>query len=1001
MRATLVVALGCGGRADVVPGFPLTSAVLSELSDVRPFVLRLFDGETYRDCTPRDTLSIISAATCAPIPGDVLRRIGIRAPVISEAARATHSTDAIWALTLLDLVATPVDPRKLDRVIGVLREVRAREPALALVGNHLAIAHALRANARDDARDVFAALDEVERTALRDSASASLRYNRARLHALVGTSRRAREEWTRVITVERDGEWRADAEAQLAALPPLSTSPFVEVTPAAIAHDPQGAREFALDSLRARWARAKIAGDETNASRAAHQLQTVATELLRLHGDSSVMNVAREISDGTVADAVLRSVQGIEAYRRTQYDSTIMLLEPAVQSLVGVDANANADWGALMLGAAYLAQRRYDLSLQTLEASAERAERRHDLALRARVVWATGIVLGRSGRMDDAERRFAEAHQIFASLGEWRNAGLMTVALSDVQHFLGRSLEAAHSALRGLTSITRHGALNREEDLLVGADLLLNLGRPRAALHLLSEAALVSGQSTRAKDLPETLARMADVQRALGDGAGAVASVRTARPLLVQIGDSAMRSRIAAELDRSESRIVGDSAPARALRLIDAARMHFATNTLDDVPLLSERARMKLALGDSAAAEADLSGSIRRARAQARTATPAQARQLVAMLRASRRILIDVALARGDTVAAYAETVRLSTIGLDDEVTMRPISSAAAVASTELRFVVSPQSVLSWATSSGGRTVSRAALSRDSLASEITRFVNLLRLGDDTAATHAIGRELYSALIAPHASLLSTATTLDVHMDDVLFDLPVAALRDDEGRLLGERFSIRYIVAARTGRDSPRKLASSVPLLIGDPAWRRAEHPELEPLRRADAEVREVAALYPESVVLTGATATKAELIKQLPRHAVVHFAGHSRVVLERPETSHLVLAGGTSYSDGVLSAAEISQMDLRGVRLVVLSSCGRSRDDAASLGSVNALAVAFLDAGVERVVASQFEMEDELAKAFAVSQHRNPSAAPAKARSTYPRMKTNWWRSVYVEYAR
>jgi len=139
--------------------------------------------------------------------------------------------------------------------------------------------------------------------------------------------------------------------------------------------------------------------------------------------------------------------------------------------------------------------------------------------------------------------------------------------------------------------------------------------------------------------------------------------------------------------------------------------------------------------------------------------------------------------------------------------------------------------------------------------------------------------------------------------------------------------------------------------------------------------VRQIASLYPRHTVLSGDGATKEALLAAMPKHDVIHFAGHSRIVVEDPSKSHMVLATGRSFGDGVLYASEIAKLDLRGVKLVVLSSCGRTREDARGMGEVNGLVLAFLDAGAEAVVAGLWEAEDEGLKQLMQRVHEPPTA--------------------------
>jgi CHAT domain-containing protein len=97
-----------------------------------------------------------------------------------------------------------------------------------------------------------------------------------------------------------------------------------------------------------------------------------------------------------------------------------------------------------------------------------------------------------------------------------------------------------------------------------------------------------------------------------------------------------------------------------------------------------------------------------------------------------------------------------------------------------------------------------------------------------------------------------------------------------------------------------------------------------------------------------------------MPAHTLVHFAGHSRIVTADPGASHMVLARGRSFRDGVLYASDIAGLSLGGIHTVVLSSCGRTYEGETGESPVNGLAIAFLDAGVDAVVAGLWEAGDE-----------------------------------------
>jgi CHAT domain-containing protein len=70
-------------------------------------------------------------------------------------------------------------------------------------------------------------------------------------------------------------------------------------------------------------------------------------------------------------------------------------------------------------------------------------------------------------------------------------------------------------------------------------------------------------------------------------------------------------------------------------------------------------------------------------------------------------------------------------------------------------------------------------------------------------------------------------------------------------------------------------------------------------------------------------------------------------------------------------------------------------------LGTVNALAVAFLDAGVEEVVASAWEVGDGVSASLATKLHERHRGARAEVRTTYDAAGDALQSSGYITYSR
>jgi CHAT domain-containing protein len=148
-------------------------------------------------------------------------------------------------------------------------------------------------------------------------------------------------------------------------------------------------------------------------------------------------------------------------------------------------------------------------------------------------------------------------------------------------------------------------------------------------------------------------------------------------------------------------------------------------------------------------------------------------------------------------------------------------------------------------------------------------------------------------------------------------------------------------------------------LAVGNPAFDRARNPGLSPLPFAEREAASVAALYRPSVLLSGAAATREEVLKHMASASIVHFAGHAVHNEVAPAMSYLLLAPSSPADDGRFHASEIAALQLRGTRLVVLGACSTGTGVARFGEGPLTIARPFLAAGVPSVVASLWDVDD------------------------------------------
>jgi CHAT domain-containing protein/Flp pilus assembly protein TadD len=214
--------------------------------------------------------------------------------------------------------------------------------------------------------------------------------------------------------------------------------------------------------------------------------------------------------------------------------------------------------------------------------------------------------------------------------------------------------------------------------------------------------------------------------------------------------------------------------------------------------------------------------------------------------------------------------------------------------------------------------------------------------------------------------------------------LPFAAIRRG-GHALVETHEVAVLTnvgALKRRAGEELRLAGPGLLLLGNPDGT---------LPAADQEVDAVAALFPGSLAVHGARATRALLAESARGRSVVHLATHGVLDAQAPERSHIVL------SEKPLSYLEIPTLHdaLEDVGLVVLSACETAvplapEGDAVEGGGLEiaGLAHQFRRAGVPRLLASLWQVSDESTQKLMLRFYEGlgQGRAPAEALATAQR---------------
>jgi len=262
--------------------------------------------------------------------------------------------------------------------------------------------------------------------------------------------------------------------------------------------------------------------------------------------------------------------------------------------------------------------------------------------------------------------------------------------------------------------------------------------------------------------------------------------------------------------------------------------------------------------------------------------------------------------------------------------------------------------------------------------------------------------------------LLGDAKQLLVSADGLLSLIPFAALVDEQGKYLIQRYSISYLTS---GRDLLRlqvmRESKGPPVIVADPAFGepaqivstsgsspsaqpRGSYSQIffGPLAGVADEVRALKELLPQATFLTKEGATKTA-VEKLKAPSVLHIATHGFFLSEPGAVatgsqnvtrdssaipkidnpllrSGLAFAGANQRSDGILTALEASGLDLWGTKLVVLSACDTGIGRVTKSEGVYGLRRSLVLAGAESQMMSLWPVSDRSTRDLMISYYKN-----------------------------
>ncbi|WP_420126244.1 CHAT domain-containing protein [Longimicrobium sp.] len=965
-------------------GSPQLSAALEGVHGIAP---RLSLASSFRACSEQQPQAgTITRASC-PAPEKPDSRY--LTEVAREALKAGADPQALHTLAILDLVVADARGVALDRSITSLRRLAARVDHPAPVLADLAAALIVRAERTQAPRDLLQAYGTAEDALRHDPRDSGALYNAALALDRFGLVDESRRAWRAYLAVDSASGWADEARRRLARLQQLAArpSPPAEDAPrdtygAYAAADPQGARELGMDRLLGAWGVAVAAADSSLATKALDRATALSKAVARRPGcDAGLTDAVLAIRAAEANPIALRTLA--RAHREYAAGRAAFLAADLTGARSRFAAAAEAAGASPVLRqwarvhqAAVLHQSGQVDEAKRIWGEVARADSSRHPALVGRARSLLGQTMAGGDGWERGLQLALASARLFALAGEGQNEGAALATIADA-HFVFGEPDSAYVALhRALDRLRRDRGSVRLHNLLLGAaEKTADDGLLRAAIRLQDEGVAVAMRSGNPLFASEARLARARLLAAATAHGRAREDIRAVHGVLSAIADSQAREWIHTEMLRAEAVVSLRSDPQGASGALDSAAAFFAHIPLLTLPALVQGAEARLLAGDAA-------GAVRRLEAavtlldRRRDSIRVEPRR-AAVFEAARGVvdrLVLLKLAEGRVVDAldYMDRARASLTPTGRAVEARTEAVRSPPGEVVVEYARIADTLLAWTVAGQTVQVSRTVIDTVRLTRTLATLEERLQGRTGEAEVRPALSELYEWLVRPvEGRLGGVETPVVIIADGEIAAVPFPALFDARrGRYLLQDHALRFAVSLSEARRRPAQAPADGVLLIADPGFDAREHPLLEPLRHARAEVQAIAPGYPGATVLEGRTATRAALESALAGSGVAHFAGHAVFDDERPERSHLVLAPAGSVA-GRITAAELVALDLRHVRLVVLSACRTVRGGRSRAGGYTGLAGAFLAAGAQGTVASTWDVDDRATAALMAEFHR------------------------------
>ena len=961
LAATVILAVGIGIFSSLRPGSP-DKLIRQAYAEQRTIEMRI-PGAAYGPIKVERASGSSSMSSPRPLlEAEVLIKSGLE--------KSPDNPELLRQKAEADLLAWNYQP-----AIETLNHAARIHPNSFPLLVDLATAYFERAEATSKPADYEAGLESLGQAIRLEPSNTAALFNRAILYERLYFYDRAIADWEQLLKVEKDPQWKAEAERRLSEIRSRQRERGVRVVPDALslaAFQPELEAGHAAIEEYVEAAERKVLPEIAARSMddMPYRASTALARKLRLeHSDPFLQDMLDAAGQRDFRPAVLFLSQSSQANHRGRFERGY---EQGARAAALFRRSGNsAGWLASLFEQSYALQLESQAGgCRTLAASAAADARRLGYAfLEVQLLLEEGICSNMSGALGPAKEIVQRSLEVARAHGYQSLYLRALTLLASLESDAGDDASAWSAVQEGLALYWKSGLPPvRAYSFYAVLDVMAGrLGHANVQFAALSEALNFRGENANRIVEAAARARLGDAALRLGDLAVAEEQFsRAGHMFAAEPPTGSVRWR---EL---EARI--NLARVQSLRGADTRQIAASlAGSLPEVQRLSNRyieflyydtlAELKMRAGEADAARVLLEQAIKTADTAAGSLS--DWRERVAWMeqhRASFAAMTALLFDSGSPEQALKLWQRFRTAGAPqpalfgqrmekDRPTrnlLRPVSASPAfhLRPYVLTYAFLPSRLIIWVRHGEEIHAAQVPVAGRSLQRTVEDFISeCSRPGSDLSDLQANARILYQWLMQPVQQWLPPSGRLIVEPDGILGTLPLEAVIDGNSEYLGARYAISIALNAST-EDAPEKIffdGNERALIVAAAA--APGGPSAPPPGTMD-EATHVAARFFHPTLLFGNDASVSRVARELGRSTVFHFAGHAG---SSRDGASLLLADG-----GLRGAASAQRLDH--LQLAVFSACDTARPS--EISGSRGLVSDFLRAGAHNVAASRWNVD-------------------------------------------